>query len=40
VDAWRLQGGAFVGKVLGGARPADLPVGRPARILRADQVIE
>ncbi len=29
------QGGEFVGKVLAGARPADLPVERPARILLA-----
>jgi putative ABC transport system substrate-binding protein len=29
------QGGEFVGKVLGGAKPADLPVERPSRILLA-----
>jgi ABC-type uncharacterized transport system substrate-binding protein len=29
------QGGEFVGKVLGGASPADLPVERPSRILLA-----
>jgi putative ABC transport system substrate-binding protein len=29
------QGGEFVGKVLAGAKPADLPVERPARILLA-----
>ena len=29
------QGGEFVGKVLAGAKPADLPVERPSRILLA-----
>jgi putative tryptophan/tyrosine transport system substrate-binding protein len=34
IDLFR-QGGEFVGKVLGGAKPADMPVERPSRILLA-----
>jgi putative ABC transport system substrate-binding protein len=34
IDLFR-QGGEFVGKVLAGAKPADLPVERPSRILLA-----